>query len=177
MEGETGYLVEGFRGLLENVIGDLRTFLFEGIAEGVGFSFDDYLADIRLDTPSTANDSASPDGANGGEGHQRNSSYDQEADDEEQQNIHQLNSAKTSGYSSYYCDVTIKKVPRYWLGYRVLGRAFPGLRLIEIASDLYGPEFEEVKTHELIHVRNPQLGEFEVRRLVREILPFAPRFH
>jgi len=175
MEGETWYLVEGFRGLLETVIGDLRTFLFEGIAEGIGFSFDDYLADMRLDLPS--DDSASSDDGSGDEGRQRNSSYDQEADDEEQQNIHQLNSAKTSGYSSYYGDVTIKKVPRYWLGYRVLGRAFPGLRLIEIASDLYGPEFEEVRTHELIHVRNPQLGESEVRRLVREILPFAPRFH
>jgi hypothetical protein len=82
-----------------------------------------------------------------------------------------------SNYSTYYGDITIRRVPRYSLGYRILGRAFPNLRRIEIASDLYGRDFDEVKAHELMHVRHPELSELEVRRITREILPFAPRFH
>ncbi len=66
--------------------------------------------------------------------------------------------------------VQMRKVPKEFLGYRVLGRAFPGLNIIEIADDLYGEDLEEVRLHELLHVQNPAASEYDVRSLTRAIL-------
>ena len=79
--------------------------------------------------------------------------------------------------SPYYGNIIIRKVPRYQLGYHVLGRAFPYLGIVEIAADLYGQDFDEVKTHELMHMKHPQASELEVRRMTKEMLPFPTRFH
>jgi hypothetical protein len=73
--------------------------------------------------------------------------------------------------------VVIRKVPRYALGYRVLGRAFPYAGIIEIAADLYGQEFEEVKTHEMLHIKYPRASELSIRSMTKALLPFTPRFH
>ena len=100
-----------------------------------------------------------------------------EADDKEGDDDITNQTPAHTGYASYYGDIRIKRVSRYSLGYRVLGRAFPRLRLVEVASDLYGREFSEVKTHEILHVRHPELSEWEIRRMTRDILQFAPRFH
>lgn len=77
----------------------------------------------------------------------------------------------------YYPGVEIRKVPRHVLGYNIMGRAFPYMGLIEIASDLYGNDFEEVKTHEILHIQNPGMSEENVRIMVKHMLPFQPRFH
>ncbi len=72
--------------------------------------------------------------------------------------------------------VEIIRVPKDCLGYRVLGRAFPRLGLIEIADDLHGNDFEEVKTHELMHMENPTASEYEIRALTRIRLPFQVKW-
>lgn len=91
--------------------------------------------------------------------------------------IDMIQPAAQTGYSTCYGDILIRRVPRYSLGYRVLGRAFPLMKRIEIASDLYGQDFEEVKTHEIIHVRHPELSEADVRRRTRQSLSFSARFN
>lgn len=97
-------------------------------------------------------------------------------DEEKEEETKQQFPVQTNS-SPYYGNIVIKKVPKYVLGYHVLGRAFPYLGLIEIAADLYGQEFEEVKTHEILHIKHPQASEMEIRRMVKEILPFSARFH
>jgi hypothetical protein len=79
--------------------------------------------------------------------------------------------------SVYYNNLEIRKVPRFKLGYNVLGRAFPSIGLIEIADDLYGQDFQEVKTHEMLHIKHPEKTEYEVRQLTRLVLPFSPKWH
>jgi len=71
----------------------------------------------------------------------------------------------------------IRKVPRQQLGYGILGRAFPYMGLIEIAADLYGNDFEEVRTHEILHMQHPEKSEFDIRLLTKMSIPFAPRWH
>lgn len=83
----------------------------------------------------------------------------------------------TTPVSVYYNNIEIRKVPRFRLGYNVLGRAFPPSGLIEIAEDLYGQDFQEVKTHEMLHIKHPQKSEYEIRQLTRLSLPFPPRWH
>lgn len=78
--------------------------------------------------------------------------------------------------SSYY-NVEIRRVPKFKLGYNILGRAFPRRRTIEIRDDLYGHDFEEVKTHELLHIKHPQKSEYEIRQMTRVSVPFNPRWH
>jgi hypothetical protein len=80
----------------------------------------------------------------------------------------------------YSPGLLIRKVPRYILGYHVLGRTFPSLGIIEIAMDLYGDEFEEVKLHELTHFENPEQSEYWVRKETRRRLleqGKQPAFH
>ncbi|MBI2675242.1 MAG: hypothetical protein HYX24_02195 [Candidatus Aenigmarchaeota archaeon] len=76
-----------------------------------------------------------------------------------------------------YMGVVIRRVPRWHLGYGVLGRAFPFYGLVEIAQDLYGKDFEEVKTHELMHIKYPDRPENEIRQMTKVALPFQPRWH
>lgn len=86
-------------------------------------------------------------------------------------------SSYTPPLSVYYNNIEIRKVPKFKLGYNILGRAFPSAGLIEIADDLYGQDFQEVKTHELLHVKHPEKTEYEIRQLTRLSLPFSPRWH
>ncbi|MBU0530673.1 MAG: hypothetical protein ABIH52_02925 [Candidatus Aenigmatarchaeota archaeon] len=76
-----------------------------------------------------------------------------------------------------YFGFVIRKVSRQQLGYGILGRAFPYLGLVEIASDLYGNDFEEVRTHEILHMQNSEKSEMDIRTLTRMSLPFTPRWH
>lgn len=92
----------------------------------------------------------------------------------EGENINHVNQMPLRSYRSV---TEIRRVPRTLLGYNILGRAFIYTGIIEIASDLYGNDFEEVKLHEMLHIQNPTLGEGEIRRLTKETLPFTPRFH
>lgn len=73
--------------------------------------------------------------------------------------------------------VTIRRAPQAHLGFGVLGRAFPGLNVIEILETLYGSDFEEVKFHEVKHVQYPLLSEIEIRQKVKSELPFEARYH
>ncbi|MDO8740820.1 MAG: hypothetical protein Q7J54_04600 [Candidatus Woesearchaeota archaeon] len=73
--------------------------------------------------------------------------------------------------------VTIRRAPQAHLGFGVLGRAFPGLNVIEILETLYGSDFEEVKFHEVKHVQYPHLSEIEIRQKVKSELPFEARYH
>jgi hypothetical protein len=66
--------------------------------------------------------------------------------------------------------VRIRRVPKEVLGYRVLGRAFPGMNLIEIVDTLEGDEFEEVKLHELLHIQDPFASEYNIRARTRDLL-------
>lgn len=66
--------------------------------------------------------------------------------------------------------VQIRKVPKGFLGYRVLGRAFPHSKVIEIADDLEGDEFEEVKLHELLHIQDSYASEYDIRSRTRSLL-------
>jgi len=59
--------------------------------------------------------------------------------------------------------IKIEEVSRYTLGDGVLGRAFPGEKIIQIAYDLYGGLKEKVLHHEILHVLNPHWSEFRVR--------------
>ena len=71
----------------------------------------------------------------------------------------------------------IRRASRLELGYGVLGRAFPYRGLIEVASDLYGNDFEEVKMHEILHMQHPEKSEMEIRMMTRMALPFTPHWH
>ncbi len=77
----------------------------------------------------------------------------------------------------FYPGIEVKKVPAGQIGYGILGRCFPYSGVIEIRSDLYGDDFAEVLTHEIIHMQNPHMGEHEVRMATRMKLPFTPRWH
>ncbi|MBL7160911.1 MAG: hypothetical protein ISS93_03630 [Candidatus Aenigmarchaeota archaeon] len=76
-----------------------------------------------------------------------------------------------------YPGIEIHRVPAGQLGYGILGRCFPYSGLIEIRSDLYGDDFQEVLTHELTHLQNPQMGEMDVRAATRLKLQFTPKWH
>ena len=80
-------------------------------------------------------------------------------------------------FSLAYPGFEIQRVPAGQLGYGVLGRCFPYSGIIQIRNDLYGDEFTEVLTHELVHMRNPHLGELDVRAATRLSLHFSPRWH
>ena len=66
--------------------------------------------------------------------------------------------------------VQVRRVPKEFLGYRVLGRAFPDSKIIEIADDLVVEELEEVKLHELLHIQDPYASEYVIRGRTRSIL-------
>jgi hypothetical protein len=70
----------------------------------------------------------------------------------------------------------LERVSHHALGPGVLGRAFPGLNLIQIREDLYGNDFEEVKKHEVNHIIFPYLNESEIRSKTKSELPFYTRF-
>ena len=73
--------------------------------------------------------------------------------------------------------INVVRVPSNLLGPNILGRAFIGTNRIEILETLSGLAFEEVKRHEINHILNPYLGEWEIRQKTKAELPFEPYFH
>lgn len=71
----------------------------------------------------------------------------------------------------------IERVSQAILGHNVLGRAFPGLNIIQILDTLYGLDFEEVKKHEVNHIIYPFLTEEQIRLKTKQELPFYTRYH
>ena len=83
---------------------------------------------------------------------------------------------------SYYhlyapAGINIIKVPQSMLGYAVLGTANLKTQVIHILETLDGCAFEEVKRHELNHLKYPYLSEWDIRQKTRAELPFYPLFH
>jgi hypothetical protein len=76
-----------------------------------------------------------------------------------------------------YAGWEVRRVAAHHMGYGVLGRCFPYSGIIEIRGDLYGDDFQEVLTHEIIHMQNPGASELDVRQLTRMRLSFTPRWH
>jgi len=104
------------------------------------------------------------------------SESDEQEEEEEDHQINQYLLVYQPKRPDYFGWV-IRRVPRQQLGYGVLGRAFPYFGLIEVASDLYGNDFEEVKTHEILHMTHPEKSEHDIRMLTKMSLPFTPRWH
>ena len=80
-------------------------------------------------------------------------------------------------YTFVPSNVSIKRVPPAVLGENVLGRSFPGLKIVEIRDDLYGKEWEEVLRHEMNHINFPYLTESQIRTKTKQELPFQSHYH
>ena len=80
-------------------------------------------------------------------------------------------------YTFIPSNVRIRRVPPAVLGENVLGRSFPGLKIVEIRDDLYGKEWEEVMRHEMNHINFPYLTEGQIRTKTKQGLPFVPHYH
>ena len=63
--------------------------------------------------------------------------------------------------------VIIRRVSQNILGTGVLGRAFLGMNYIEILDSLFGNAYQEVLTHEVMHIMYPQKKEMEIRHITR----------
>lgn len=105
-----------------------------------------------------------------------NSEEEENDSEEQEEEINQYVPVYRSPKPDYFGWI-IRRVPKHELGYGILGRAFPCMGLIEIAADLYGNDFEEVRTHEILHMQNPEKSELDIRMLTRMSLPFTPRWH
>jgi hypothetical protein len=66
--------------------------------------------------------------------------------------------------------VTVRRVPQHILGNGVLGRAFIHSNYIEILDSLIGNEYNEVLTHEVLHILHPEKKEMDIRQMTRNYL-------
>ncbi|MBN2367925.1 hypothetical protein JXC34_02825 [Candidatus Woesearchaeota archaeon] len=66
--------------------------------------------------------------------------------------------------------VTVRRVPQGVLGNGVLGRAFIFQNYIEILDSLTGNAYQEVLTHEVLHILNPEKKEMEIRQMTRNYI-------
>ena len=80
-------------------------------------------------------------------------------------------------YTFVPSNVKIKRTSQVVLGNNVLGRSFPGLKIIEIREDLYGTDWEEVLRHEMNHINFPYMTENQIRTKTKQELPFHPKYH
>jgi hypothetical protein len=69
--------------------------------------------------------------------------------------------------------VTVKRVSQNTLGNGVLGRAFIGQNYIEILDSLSGNAYQEVLTHEVLHIIHPEKKEMEIRNMTRNYIGAA----
>jgi len=69
--------------------------------------------------------------------------------------------------------VTVKRVSQNTLGNGVLGRAFIGQNYIEILDSLSGNAYQEVLTHEVLHIIHPEKKEMEIRNITRNYIGAA----
>ena len=72
--------------------------------------------------------------------------------------------------------VTILRVPQAELGPGVLGVAYIGLGLVKILETLYGSDLQEVKKHELLHIKYPNKSEWEIRQQTKQELSYATKY-
>ncbi|MBN1502224.1 hypothetical protein JW930_01660 [Candidatus Woesearchaeota archaeon] len=77
---------------------------------------------------------------------------------------------ETNKYLFVPADIMVRRVPQYILGTGILGRAFIHMNYIEVLDSLFGPEYIEVLTHEILHIRYPQKGEIEIRLITRNYI-------
>jgi hypothetical protein len=88
---------------------------------------------------------------------------------------------KKHKYASYHIyapdGITILKVPESMLGANVLGTANLKTNVIHILESLQGCAFDEVKRHELNHLKFPYLGEWDIRQKTRAELAHYPIYH
>ncbi len=66
--------------------------------------------------------------------------------------------------------VVVRRVPQNILGTGVLGRAFLGQDYIEILDSLSGNAYQEVLTHEILHILHPEKKEREIRDMTRNYI-------
>ena len=69
--------------------------------------------------------------------------------------------------------VTVRRVSQNILGNGVLGRAFIGQNYIEILDSLSGNAYQEVLTHEVLHIIHPEKKEMEIRSMTRNYIGAA----
>ncbi|MBT4351132.1 hypothetical protein HOD20_01260 [archaeon] len=69
--------------------------------------------------------------------------------------------------------VTVRRVSQNSLGNGVLGRAFIGQNYIEILDSLSGNAYQEVLTHEVLHIIHPEKKEMEIRNMTRNYIGAA----
>jgi len=73
--------------------------------------------------------------------------------------------------------LVVRRVPQNILGTGVLGRAFLGQNYIEILDSLSGNAYQEVLTHEILHIIYPQKREAEIRHLTRNYVGNKAVYH
>ena len=69
--------------------------------------------------------------------------------------------------------VTVRRVSQNSLGNGVLGRAFIGQNYIEILDSLSGNAYQQVLTHEVLHIIHPEKKEMEIRNMTRNYIGAA----
>ena len=88
-----------------------------------------------------------------------------------------LQNKNQTWYTFIPSNIKIRRVTPAVLGENVLGRSFPGLKIVEIRDDLYGKEWEEVMRHEMNHINFPYLTEGQIRTKTKQELPFQSKYH
>ncbi|AJF61859.1 TPA: hypothetical protein HA239_02135 [Candidatus Woesearchaeota archaeon] len=73
--------------------------------------------------------------------------------------------------------VIVRRVSQNTLGNGVLGRAFIHSNYIEILDSLMGSEYQEVLTHEVLHILHPEKGEMDIRQMTRYQLGSRTTYH
>lgn len=73
--------------------------------------------------------------------------------------------------------VTINRVPQNVLGTGVLGRAFIYQLHIEILDSLVGNAYQEVLTHEVLHIIHPEKKEVEIRSMTKMYVGAKSVYH
>ncbi len=81
------------------------------------------------------------------------------------------------GYIFVPPNVRIERLAQKDIGYGILGTANLSAGVIQILETLYGKDFEEVLTHETIHLENWDKSESWVRYETKNRCDFPTRFH
>ena len=66
--------------------------------------------------------------------------------------------------------VIVRRVPQNILGNGVLGRAWIYSGHIEILDSLHGDAYQEVLTHEVLHILHPEKKEMDIRQMTRNYI-------
>ena len=90
-----------------------------------------------------------------------------------------LLSGEDSRINSLYLPtgIIVEVVPQYVLGDNVLGRAFVYQNRIQILNTLSGNDYHEVLTHEMFHIKHPEMSETNIRLMTRNYVGENARYH